>query len=825
MKRQPTSPMFRNLKFQPLQSRAMLAGDFQSPYQPLDVNVDLEVNVQDVVGVFSALREHPDGTIGRSLAVESAGFPDVTGDNLLTALDALRVINQINSEAPLVTSRLIQDSGFSGNTNRDLITNDIGLEIQSNSGARISVRINDEVLQGIETFQSGNRTSLPSSVLDSLLASPLADGRHQVTILAEGESSIVEFSVDLDRTPPNALENQQSPRIRPDGKQLVLEFDEVLASEVSSIDPADIVIEGLSNPGFRASIDSLALSNDSALTLGLAQSLQNGTYEIILPTIICDPAGNPIEPAAVGVSLQNRLTFSVDPVTQFVTVATNEPTISVIWDNIVQEAVVSTSPGPTIASRAYAMMHTAMFDAWSAYDLPAKSTTLEDSLQRPAAEDHSNNKAIAMSHAAYGVLVDLFPDEKSVFDATMVELELDPTNHTRDNTTPVGIGNTMADALLQERRQDGANQLGDSPNGVQGVPYSNVSAYSASNAANESTFPDRWTPEFVPIGVPPSSVDHDHVQKFLTPHWGDVIPFAIDDVENFRPDAPQPFLLVDGTVDVINKEITLTDGRVLVIDSSLIGTVINPEFINQAERVVEASASLTDEHKLIAEFWENGGNTSFPPGTWMTFGQYLSARDEHSIDDDAQLFFALANAIFDVSVATWDTKVHYDYVRPVRAIRTLGELGLIGRFDSNQGGYVIDAWTPTGQTQTILASEFLTYQTPGGDPSPPFSEYTSGHSSFSGAGATILELFSGSSEFGGSLTFETGSSRFEPGVVPRAETTLHWDTFRDAADQAGLSRIYGGIHFDEGDLRGREVGDDVAVNAWEHAQRYILGDS
>ena len=76
----------------------------------------------------------------------------------------------------------------------------------------------------------------------------------------------------------------------------------------------------------------------------------------------------------------------------------------------------------------------------------------------------------------------------------------------------------------------------------------------------------------------------------------------------------------------------------------------------------------------------------------MTFGQFVSARDNHSVDDDAKMFFALGNAVFDAGIATWEAKVNYDYVRPVRAIRELGELGLIGEFDAaiDKAGWTTD---------------------------------------------------------------------------------------------------------------------------------------
>ncbi|NES67616.1 MAG: vanadium-dependent haloperoxidase, partial [Okeania sp. SIO2D1] len=290
----------------------------------------------------------------------------------------------------------------------------------------------------------------------------------------------------------------------------------------------------------------------------------------------------------------------------------------------------------------------------------------------------------------------------------------------------------------------------------------------------------------------------------------------------FRPTAPEPFLLVDGEVDLEARTITLADGSVVEITPDIIGTIINPAFIEQTEEVIAMSANLTDEQKLVAEFWEDGGGTSFPPGTWMTFGQFVSARDDNTLDEDVKLFFNLGNAVFDAGIATWESKTFYDYARPVRTVRELGELGLIGEFNPELGGFAINAWAGPGEgTQTILATDFLTYQIPGGDPSPPFAEYVSGHSTFSAAAAEILQLFTGSDDFGASITFQAGESRFEPGVTPEEPITLEWETFSEAADEAGISRLYGGIHFEDGDLNGGELGQQVAESVWQETQLAI----
>ncbi|NER04633.1 MAG: calcium-binding protein [Okeania sp. SIO3C4] len=515
----------------------------------------------------------------------------------------------------------------------------------------------------------------------------------------------------------------------------------------------------------------------------------------------------------------NNINLTLDPETQLVTVDDSSPSISVLWDRAVQQAVINTSPGPTIASRAYAIVHTAIYDAWSAYDPLAVGTQLEDDLQRPLSENTDANKTEAMSFAAYRVLSELFPTETDLFNELMAELGYDPNNTTTDTTTPAGIGNVSAEALLTFRRNDGSNQLGNDPNG-DGTPYSDISDYEPSNPIGDPIDIESWTPETIPIDAEPG--EEERVQTFLTPQWGDVIPFSLASGDELLPIAPEPFLVVDGEVDLEARTITLADGSVVEITPDIIGTIINPAFIEQTEEVIAMSANLTDEQKLVAEFWEDGGGTSFPPGTWMTFGQFVSARDNNTLDEDVKLFFNLGNAVFDAGIATWESKTFYDYARPVRTVRELGELGLIGEFNPELGGFAIDAWAGPGEgTQTILATDFLTYQTPGSDPSPPFAEYVSGHSTFSAAAAEILQLSTGSDDFGASITFQAGESRFEPGVTPEAPLTLEWETFSEAADEAGISRLYGGIHFEDGDLNGGELGQQVAESVWQETQLAI----
>jgi hypothetical protein len=480
------------------------------------------------------------------------------------------------------------------------------------------------------------------------------------------------------------------------------------------------------------------------------------------------------------------------------------------WVTEALDAVKNNPIGPTAASRAYGILGTAMYDAWSAYETTPISTIMGDSLQRPSSENTLANKQEAVSYAAYRVLTELFPSQASSFNDLMLANGFDPNNLTSDATTAAGIGNTIADNLMLSRRNDGSNQLGG---------YADTTGYKPVNTPENVIDIARWTPEHLPIDNASNPL-----QKFLTPQWGEVTPFALTDGSEFRPEAPESFLLVEGaTVNLDDRAITLADNTVVPIDKSIVGTIINPEFIEQAEEVVEFSANLTDEQKLIAEFWEDPGSTYFPPGHWLEFGQIVSQRDGNTLDEDAMMFFSLGNAVMDAGIATWEAKTYYDYTRPVRAIRELGRLGLIGT-DDGTGTFWIEAWGGVGKgTQLIPATEFTTYQTPGSHPSPPFAEYTSGHSAFSAAAAEILKLFTGSDSFGASVTFNPGDSRFEPGLTPTDSITLSWDTFTEAADEAGISRRYGGIHFADGDLQGRILGRNVGAKVWDKSQFYING--
>ncbi len=438
---------------------------------------------------------------------------------------------------------------------------------------------------------------------------------------------------------------------------------------------------------------------------------------------------------------------------------------AVAWNKILLNSISSTKFGPPINARAIGIVQTAVYDAWAPYDEIAVGTRLGGSLRRPASERTRENKEIAISYAAYRALLDLYPSESANLRQAMLDRGLNPDDSSTDTATPQGIGNTVAAALLAYRHADGSNQLGDLHPGS----YSDYTGYKPVNTADLVVDPSQWQQLRFANGASP---------EYITPHWGNVIPFSLASGSQLRPSGPPLF-----------------------------GSA---EHLRQVADLVELTSSLTDEQKAIAEYWADGPRTVQPPGHWNLFAEFVSDRDGNSLDDDVKLYFALGNAVFEASIVCWDAKRAYNSSRPITAIRSI-----------YAGQQLLSFVSPALGFGLVDGSEWLPYQSPNFI-TPPFPEYTSGHSTFSAAAAEVLRRFTGSDRFGYSVEIPAGSLAFEPNS-PAAAVKLRWSTFSEAADQAGLSRRLGGIHFESGDLDGRAIGRQVGESVWNKAQAYING--
>jgi hypothetical protein len=461
------------------------------------------------------------------------------------------------------------------------------------------------------------------------------------------------------------------------------------------------------------------------------------------------------------------------------------------WNQQVLNAIVATRTGPTIAARALAVVHTAIYDAWAAYDPVAVDTRqrlrANPDLRQPTAERTLDNKTKAVSFAAYAALVDLFPAQAQ---RDAFATQMDDLGYAIDgsDTSPAAmVGAAAAQAVLDYRHNDGGNQLGDR-NG--GAPYSDYTGYQPVNTWDQVTDPDRWQPLCIPTPPPGATECTGRVQTFLTPHWDHVTPFALTSPGQFRAPGPYTYLGPDGKP--------------------------SGKYVDQVDKMTQYSKQLDDFRKTTAEYWEDGPGSVTPPGHWNQFAQWVARRDANTIDEDARLFFALNNALLDASISAWDGKCTWDSIRPISAVRWL------------QRGKIIQAWGgPYKGPSYIRGEDWIPYRPPN-DPAPPFAEYASGHSTFSGAAAEVLTAFTGRGNFELKVTIPAGSSKVEPRTdthsgVPAKPITLSWTNFRYAAEQAGLSRQYGGIHFEHDDKDARAAGSSVGKNAWAKALTYFNG--
>lgn len=431
--------------------------------------------------------------------------------------------------------------------------------------------------------------------------------------------------------------------------------------------------------------------------------------------------------------------------------ASADDSVALRWNEVTLEAIRQSTLAPPAVARALAIVHTCMYDAWAAYDGVAAGVHYRAKVW-PAGGDAEAARAV--SYAAHRALLDLFPVRRALFDALLMELgyELPPVADVDGRT-----GVDAAEAGIDARSDDGANQRGG---------YADYTGYAPVNTPDVLADPFRWQPLRSASGT---------VQQFALPHWGNVVPFALESPDQFRP--PPPAVFPDGA------------------------------YRRQALELLHMSAQLTERQKVIAGYWADGPRTETPPGHWYLFAAFVSRRDGHALAQDVKLFFALGNALMDASIAVWEAKVRYDYVRPVSAIRFLF------------AGQPVRAWAgPSQGTRLIRGETWQSYIS-----TPPFAEYVSGHSTFSAASAEILRRFTGSDRLDAHVVIPAGSSPVEPGHVPRQDLMLAWRTFSEAADEAGISRRYGGIHFRDGDLEARTLGRRIGAAVWEKASTYFAG--
>ena len=468
--------------------------------------------------------------------------------------------------------------------------------------------------------------------------------------------------------------------------------------------------------------------------------------------------------------------MAAEPMLHAKPMAPEQQSLAYRWLDIAEEATAREvdrhAARPTIISRTLAVWATAMYDAWAAYDEKAVGSRLGDKLRRPAAERTQANKEKAISYASYQALLYVYPEDKAYLDEQMKKLGFDPSVVSTDSKKPEGIGNLAAQAVIDYRRHDGANQHGDEAGG-NGQPYADYTYYKPVNPPDKIIDPDRWQP--ITFTLP----DGRHVTPgFLTPHWYRVKPFVMENSSQFRPGPPPT---------------TLTDNAALK---------------RETDAVLNYNRNLTKEQKAIVEFMRDGPRSTGQSGHWLRFAQDVSRRDKHTLDQDVKLYFVIANVAMDAFISCWETKRFYDSSRPWTLVRHYYK------------GQRLIGWAgPDGGTKEMPAEDWHPYS-PMSFITPPFPGYTSGHATVSGACAKALELFTGSDKFG----FVERRRHCElTEKVAGDEIGLDLPTFSGTADMAALSRAMGGYHIPVDNNVGLKVGRELATWSWPKYQDYFAG--
>jgi hypothetical protein len=429
-------------------------------------------------------------------------------------------------------------------------------------------------------------------------------------------------------------------------------------------------------------------------------------------------------------------------------------------------------PRPTVTSRYLALIWTAVFDAWSRYDDKAAAVYLKNVNRRPSFEHTLKNKEIAISYAAYKMMMEYFVSDSSLLTKKMKEFGFDPSNNSLDPSTAIGIGNLAAKTVIEARLFDGSNQTG-TLKGSDGTAYSDYTGYHPINSADSLTDLKHWQPKYFSDGN-----GGKYAPGCLTPHWNKVKPLLLDSANEFRPVPPPPI----GS-EKLNAEI---------------------------RQVVELQANLSNEQKALVEFMRDGPKSVQQAGHWFIFSEAVSVRDHHTLDDDVKMYFLVEAAAMDAFIACWDAKMFYDFARPYSLVHDYYQDQVIKIWGGPDRGMIMASgkeWRPYSP-ETFLC--------------PAFPSYVSGHSSVSGACSEALRLFTGSDYFG-------EEAKRIPGALTEPHNlgdtvTLRFSTFTETANMAGLSRVLGGYHIQSDNVEGLKLGRSVGNAVWKKYLVYIEGN-
>lgn len=483
---------------------------------------------------------------------------------------------------------------------------------------------------------------------------------------------------------------------------------------------------------------------------------------------------------------------------------------------------------PTVAARTMFLLHTAMWDAYALFHPTFDPVVMDVALRRPTDAQTQSNRNAAAIYAAWRFLRTEFPAHLGEIDTLLSEHGMSPSD-SADLATPAGIGNSAAAEVRSARETDGSNSAG----GYAEVTSSKYPALYAPYAVDDPDSPnwidthsgfnhDRWMAMAVPTGTlmdadgDPSVNYGDpatfNIQTFVTPHWGNVTPFALAVSSEFRPPKPPDHESF--------APYTTTQG---------VATTETEAWHDQHSDVSFLNRTLTPTGKVVAELFNAGPGRGTIVVLLNRLSYGISVRDAHTIEDDMRFYFALSAALFDVSIAAWEGKRHYDFVNAIAAIRHEGY------------GFMVEGWGgPNDGNQTFDGRFWKPYQD-GLYLSSPWPEWPATPTSFTSAWAHIVEEFTGGEAFHapgvmvpdvngdgsedelGVFSVSSGWSTIETG--PTETVTITWATVVEVADDAQDSVLLGGLTIRDAAAWARPMGHNVGGKVWTKVLTYFNGSA
>ncbi len=423
------------------------------------------------------------------------------------------------------------------------------------------------------------------------------------------------------------------------------------------------------------------------------------------------------------------------------------------WNNIILENIRGDFARPTVHARNLFHMSAAMYDAWALYDDIAEPCFMGKEISgynfeladfpQPTDIEAARNEAV--SYAAFRILRHRFAFSPEGFIVTvrmnslMNQLGYDINNISTDyeSGSPAALGNYIAEKIIDFGLNDGAGET---------IAYGNYHYQPVNDALvmgfggnSTMTDPNRWQPLTLDVFIDQSgNVIPFNTPPFLSPEWGNVVPFALSDADLtvhqrdgedwkvYHDPGPPPLLSADGEgeasdlfrwgfqmVSIWSSHLDPNDNTLIDISPASIGNIAKDaypsnfadygEFYDYFDGGDPSQGHAVNPHtgmpyepqmvkrsdygRILAEYWADGPDSETPPGHWFTILNYVNDHPEFErkfrgegelmdeLEWDVKAYLLMGGAMHDCAITAWGIKGYYDYVRPVSAIRYMAEKG------------------------------------------------------------------------------------------------------------------------------------------------------